>query len=288
MALASVQQRYRVCLDPQTGSAWAGEAVLCSAQLQQERLCPDPHICDGNARPRGVHGETEGWDRVPELPQPSWGEGSCSREDPPSPHLCPPSQTRASGAPGAPGAPVASPVAAVSACAGANPSTWPVTSSAVAPGPSPRAATRLPAQVTPHPGAAQCPSRLWFRLVPGFWVPRGWWAPGAGCGTNLAPLSFHPGHVLTQCPLPGEKCEDRGKAYAPTCANRCPRTCADLWDHVECLQGPCKPGTPILSPNSHSVPLHAQGSDIPHCALPCRVPVPRGAAPAGWGVRACG
>ncbi|KYO32671.1 hypothetical protein Y1Q_0007660 [Alligator mississippiensis] len=40
----------------------------------------------------------------------------------------------------------------------------------------------------------------------------------------------------------GEKCEDRGKAYAPTCANRCPRTCADLWDHVECLQGPCKPG----------------------------------------------
>ncbi|XP_078390987.1 SCO-spondin-like [Cetorhinus maximus] len=40
---------------------------------------------------------------------------------------------------------------------------------------------------------------------------------------------------------PGELCEDRGKEFV-SCANHCPRTCTDLWDHVECLQGTCKPG----------------------------------------------
>ncbi|XP_056407686.1 SCO-spondin-like [Hyla sarda] len=41
---------------------------------------------------------------------------------------------------------------------------------------------------------------------------------------------------------PGENCEDRGKAFRNTCANQCPRACADLWDHVECLQGRCRTG----------------------------------------------
>ncbi|XP_066440797.1 SCO-spondin-like [Eleutherodactylus coqui] len=41
---------------------------------------------------------------------------------------------------------------------------------------------------------------------------------------------------------PGEKCEDRGKAFKNACANQCPRACADLWDHVECLQGQCRTG----------------------------------------------
>ncbi|XP_038666358.1 SCO-spondin [Scyliorhinus canicula] len=40
---------------------------------------------------------------------------------------------------------------------------------------------------------------------------------------------------------PGELCEDRGKEFV-SCANHCPRTCTDLWDHVQCLQGICKPG----------------------------------------------
>uniref|UniRef100_UPI00398F3529 SCO-spondin-like n=1 Tax=Pristiophorus japonicus TaxID=55135 RepID=UPI00398F3529 len=40
---------------------------------------------------------------------------------------------------------------------------------------------------------------------------------------------------------PGELCEDRGKEFV-SCANHCPRTCTDLWDHVQCLQGRCKPG----------------------------------------------
>lgn len=41
---------------------------------------------------------------------------------------------------------------------------------------------------------------------------------------------------------PGENCEDRGKAFRNACANQCPRACADLWDHVECLQGQCRTG----------------------------------------------
>ncbi|XP_062907004.1 SCO-spondin [Mobula hypostoma] len=40
---------------------------------------------------------------------------------------------------------------------------------------------------------------------------------------------------------PGELCEDREKEFV-SCANHCPRTCTDLWDHVQCLQGMCKPG----------------------------------------------
>ncbi|XP_032876304.1 SCO-spondin-like [Amblyraja radiata] len=40
---------------------------------------------------------------------------------------------------------------------------------------------------------------------------------------------------------PGELCEDREKEFV-SCANPCPRTCTDLWDHVQCLQGLCKPG----------------------------------------------
>ncbi|CAH2281689.1 SCO-spondin [Pelobates cultripes] len=41
---------------------------------------------------------------------------------------------------------------------------------------------------------------------------------------------------------PGEECEDRGKALKMSCANQCPRACADLWKHVECLQGQCRTG----------------------------------------------
>ncbi|XP_061570036.1 SCO-spondin [Cololabis saira] len=41
---------------------------------------------------------------------------------------------------------------------------------------------------------------------------------------------------------PGERCEDRERTYQETCANRCPRSCADLWEHVQCLQGACHSG----------------------------------------------
>ncbi|XP_073720146.1 SCO-spondin isoform X2 [Misgurnus anguillicaudatus] len=41
---------------------------------------------------------------------------------------------------------------------------------------------------------------------------------------------------------PGEHCEDRGRVYDDSCANRCPRTCGDLWDHIQCLQGTCHAG----------------------------------------------
>ncbi|XP_039512123.1 SCO-spondin [Pimephales promelas] len=41
---------------------------------------------------------------------------------------------------------------------------------------------------------------------------------------------------------PGEHCEDRGRVFDSSCANQCPRSCADLWGHVQCLQGSCHPG----------------------------------------------
>ncbi|XP_029943604.1 SCO-spondin, partial [Salarias fasciatus] len=41
---------------------------------------------------------------------------------------------------------------------------------------------------------------------------------------------------------PGERCEDRGRTYQETCANQCPRSCADRWEHVQCLQGACHAG----------------------------------------------
>ncbi|CAL8292204.1 unnamed protein product [Lota lota] len=41
---------------------------------------------------------------------------------------------------------------------------------------------------------------------------------------------------------PGERCEDRGRTYQEGCANQCPRSCADLWEHVQCLQGACHSG----------------------------------------------
>ncbi|XP_053349644.1 SCO-spondin [Clarias gariepinus] len=41
---------------------------------------------------------------------------------------------------------------------------------------------------------------------------------------------------------PSERCEDRGRVYEASCANQCPRSCADLWDHVQCLQGGCHQG----------------------------------------------
>lgn len=40
----------------------------------------------------------------------------------------------------------------------------------------------------------------------------------------------------------GESCEARDTVPTLDCANRCPRSCADLWDRVQCLQGPCRPG----------------------------------------------
>ncbi|XP_027005082.2 SCO-spondin isoform X2 [Tachysurus fulvidraco] len=41
---------------------------------------------------------------------------------------------------------------------------------------------------------------------------------------------------------PSERCEDRDRVYEASCANQCPRSCADLWEHVQCLQGVCHPG----------------------------------------------
>ncbi|XP_072306545.1 SCO-spondin [Eucyclogobius newberryi] len=58
---------------------------------------------------------------------------------------------------------------------------------------------------------------------------------------------------------PGERCEDRGRSYQESCANQCPRSCTDLWEHVQCLQGVCHPGCRcaegLLLQDGHCVPV---------------------------------
>ncbi|KAK2858572.1 hypothetical protein Q5P01_003192 [Channa striata] len=58
---------------------------------------------------------------------------------------------------------------------------------------------------------------------------------------------------------PGERCEDRGRTYQEHCANQCPRSCTDLWEHVQCLQGSCQPGCRCpqgqLLQDGHCVPV---------------------------------
>ncbi|KAM6412717.1 SCO-spondin-like [Pluvialis apricaria] len=139
-ALAAVQHRYRTCLDPQTGLPWTGDAAACSAELQQQRLCPEPHLCQDLCL----------WS--------PWGPwGPC--QDP---------------------------------CGGGY---------------------RLRQRWPRHPtGGRQC---------------RGAHSQTESCNT-------------TACP--GGTCEERGRVFATPCANGCPRACADLWPHVECLQGRCQPG----------------------------------------------
>ncbi|CAG5895700.1 unnamed protein product [Menidia menidia] len=56
---------------------------------------------------------------------------------------------------------------------------------------------------------------------------RGQQAQSQSCNTGLCP---------------GERCEDRGRTYEDSCANQCPRSCTDLWEHVQCLQGACHSG----------------------------------------------
>ncbi|KAH0627733.1 hypothetical protein JD844_003874 [Phrynosoma platyrhinos] len=62
-ALVSMQHRYRLCLDPQTGRPWEGQESLCSAELEQEQLCPDPHACEasGQQQPLKSHSLAHLW-----------------------------------------------------------------------------------------------------------------------------------------------------------------------------------------------------------------------------------
>ncbi|KAI4585199.1 hypothetical protein MJG53_006733 [Ovis ammon polii x Ovis aries] len=61
--------------------------------------------------------------------------------------------------------------------------------------------------------------------------------PGGGCWGPWAQTES-----CNMGPCPGESCEAQDTVPTPDCANQCPRSCIDLWDRVECLQGPCRPG----------------------------------------------
>uniref|UniRef100_H2LGR4 Subcommissural organ spondin n=1 Tax=Oryzias latipes TaxID=8090 RepID=H2LGR4_ORYLA len=66
---------------------------------------------------------------------------------------------------------------------------------------------------------------------------------------------------------PGERCEDRERIYQQSCANQCPRSCTDLWEHVQCLQGACHSGCRCpegqLLQDGHCVPVAECRCGIP-------------------------
>ncbi|XP_077160383.1 SCO-spondin-like isoform X2 [Paroedura picta] len=167
--LVSVQHRYRVCLDPQTGKPWRGQAALCLADVEQERRCPDPHACEDFCL----------WS--------DWSPWSPCREP----------------------------------CSGGFRGRW--------------RSTHQPA------GSQHCQG------------PR---SQSESCNTAACP---------------GEACEDRGKVHDPFCANGCPRSCTDLWEHVECLQGECKPG--CRCPEEK---LLQDGMCVPIPACRCGLPTANG------------
>ncbi|XP_044534907.1 SCO-spondin-like [Gracilinanus agilis] len=68
-------------------------------------------------------------------------------------------------------------------------------------------------------------------------------------------------------PCPGESCEARGTVPTADCANQCPRSCVDLWNRVQCLQGPCSPGCRCprgqLFQDGHCVPITSCRCGLP-------------------------
>ncbi|KAL7977856.1 hypothetical protein Chor_010808, partial [Crotalus horridus] len=155
----SVRHRYRLCLDPQTGQPWMGPDGVCTAELDQRRVCPDE---------TGACQDFCLWSE--------WGVWS-------------PCRTPCSGG------------------------------------------FRLRRRLTLHPDAELRCKGLRYQS-----------------------------ETCNAAPCPGETCEDRGKVYDANCANGCPRTCLDFWEHVECLQGQCREGCRCpegqLLQDGACVPIH--------------------------------
>uniref|UniRef100_UPI004038E811 SCO-spondin-like n=1 Tax=Callospermophilus lateralis TaxID=76772 RepID=UPI004038E811 len=68
-------------------------------------------------------------------------------------------------------------------------------------------------------------------------------------------------------PCPGKSCEAKDTLPTLECANQCPRSCMDLWDRVQCLQGPCSPGCRCppgqLVQDGHCVPISSCRCGLP-------------------------
>ncbi|KAF7482827.1 hypothetical protein GHT09_005846 [Marmota monax] len=68
-------------------------------------------------------------------------------------------------------------------------------------------------------------------------------------------------------PCPGKSCEAKDTVPTLECANQCPRSCMDLWERVQCLQGPCSPGCRCppgqLVQDGHCVPISSCRCGLP-------------------------
>lgn len=149
-------------------------------------------------------------------------------------------QTYASGVLGGPGVPARCPAVGSSGCAGERLGA-PLEEVAGGLGPRLRAAAWGPAQVTSvlesARGARHCNIQSWHL--------RGMLSLPLKVGVEDRVLFWGPRASPTQTPASwssGESCAAGNTMFTPYCANQCPRSCAKLWDRVQCLQGACCPG----------------------------------------------
>ncbi|KAM5255351.1 SCO-spondin-like [Ctenodactylus gundi] len=128
-------------------------------------------------------------------------------------------------------------------------------------------------RLCPDPGA--CPDPCQWSLW-GLWSPcqvpcnGGFRLRWREAGGPLGGACRGPWAQTESCNMgfcPGESCKAWGMVPTLDCANKCPRSCADLWDHVQCLQGPCSSGCRCppgqLMQDEHCVPISACRCGLP-------------------------
>ncbi|KAK4825681.1 hypothetical protein QYF61_001504 [Mycteria americana] len=258
-APAAVQHRYRLCLDPQTGLPWAGDGAVCSAQLRQQRLCPGPPACRGEACGERGRAFAACADGCPRACADLWPHVECL-QGPCAPGCrCPPGQLLQDGA----CVPVAECRCGLPAANG---------SRELRPG---QAAELECHDCTCRNGTFACPAAACPSYGP--WSP---WEPcsrscGGGNTSRHRSCQESPGGVpcgaagtqetaecnAQACPeCPG------GQVYGD-CANACPRACAHLRPGTRCLPESCQPGC-ACPPGQ----VLQDGACVPPESCRCRLP----------------
>ncbi|XP_062336365.1 SCO-spondin [Osmerus eperlanus] len=233
-SLVSLQRRYRACLDLDSGMPLSvmgrGAEGQCPGELEEERVCPQPNACTDQC-------QWSVWSVWSVCQEPCSGGVRHRHRQPQPPGLQPP---------------------------GLQP-----------PGLQPPG-LQPPGLQPPglQPPGLQPPGLQPPGLQPPGLQPPGLQPPGLQ-PPGLQPPGPHCGSQQTQTQscntglCPGERCEDRGRTFQESCANQCPRSCADLWEHVQCLQGVCHSG--CRCPDGS---LLQDGFCVP--ASQCRCGVPAG------------
>ncbi|XP_074051346.1 SCO-spondin-like [Macrotis lagotis] len=102
------------------------------------------------------------------------------------------------------------------------------------------------------------------------------WRKGRGLAREKCKEPLAQTESCNTDPCPGEICEAQGTVPTADCANQCPRSCFDLWNRVQCLQGPCSPGCRCppgqLLQDGHCVPISSCPCDLPSSNATWKLP----------------